>query len=227
MLKDLLFPKVCVGCGFIGSYICIKCEGKLSYINDDHCLYCGKLSLYGLTHPICRRKLGIDGAISIFHYNDFLKKIVKIFKYRLAIDLWLEFRNVIKPEKLLKLNIFRKENYKYLLQPIPLYLDREKTRGFNQSLVIAEFFEKFLQIPIINLLFRSKNTVAQAQIANGKKRYSNIKDAFRYVNNNNVKNKAIILIDDVLTTGLTIREAAKKLKKNGFDRVYGLTLAKG
>ena len=95
-LKDLLFPKFCLGCGFLGAYICTNCKKKLSYIKQDSCLYCGKPSLYGLTHPGCRREKGVDGFLSVFYYNNLLKSVIKSVKYRLATAVFEELCLVVE-----------------------------------------------------------------------------------------------------------------------------------
>lgn len=226
-IKDLLFPKFCLGCGYIGSYICSNCQNKLIYLEKDSCCYCRKLSLYGLTHPLCRRQYGIDGVMAIFHYNNLLKTIIKNIKYRLAIDVWSELYRVIKPEMLDKISFYKKLQQNFSLQPIPLYRAKLKERGFNQAEIISQFFSQLLKFPQVDYLIRAKQTQSQAQLKNNKKRYLNIKGAFIIGDKNEINNKHIILVDDVMTTGATVKEATYTLKTNGAKRVFVLTLAKG
>ena len=83
-ITDLLFPRRCFGCGYMGVYICPTCVKRLSVVNFQECFYCRKKSLYGFTHPACKRKNGIDGYIHLFYYNNTLKKIIKGIKYSLV-----------------------------------------------------------------------------------------------------------------------------------------------
>ncbi|OGK24079.1 hypothetical protein A3C25_05200 [Candidatus Roizmanbacteria bacterium RIFCSPHIGHO2_02_FULL_38_11] len=226
-LKDLLFPKFCLGCGFLGAYICSNCQKKLSYISKDVCLYCGKASLWGLTHPGCRRNHGVDGLVSIFYYNNLLKKVIKSIKYRLALDVWEELCLVIEPDKLNKIAAYKKLNFaKFFLQPIPLHTSRLRSRGFNQAKIIASFFSQLLQRPVTEYLLRKKSTFSQAQLKNNKDRYINMRGAFEVLTRE-VDDKNFILVDDVITTGSTLKEAAWTLKRAGASRVVALTLAKG
>lgn len=222
-IKDFLFPKFCLGCGFLGCYICPKCQAKLPYIEKDSCLYCQKPSLYGLTHPYCRRENGIDGMMTIFHYDIFLKKIIKSIKYRLAIEVWKELCLVIKPEKLAKISFYNN----FYLQPIPLHPNRLRQRGFNQAKIIADFFSKLAGVAISDLLIRTKESPPQAQTKRGLSRFTNVQGVFKVTNKKLIKNKSFVLVDDVLTSGSTIKEAGKALKEDGVSRIYVLTLAKG
>lgn len=226
-LKDLLFPKFCLGCGFLGAYICPNCKKKLNPIQKDTCLYCGKASLYGLTHPVCRRDQGIDGFLSIFYYNNLLKSIIKSIKYRLALDVWRELCLVVEPDLLNKIGDYKKFiNEEFYLVPIPLHPKRFRFRGFNQAKIIAQFFNKFLKEPTGEFLLRKKDTPSQAQLQNNKDRYTNMRGAFAVLTHD-AEDKNFVLVDDVATTGSTLKEAARVLKRTGAKRVYALTLARG
>jgi len=222
--KDFLFPKFCLSCNKIGTYLCPKCQNKLEYFTYETCLYCERKSPYGLTHPGCQQEFGIDGHLTVFKYNETLKRIIKAFKYRRAIAVWEEFRLLINPNKLIKLNNWPKANF---LQPIPLHINKLNDRGFNQAGFITAFFNQFLKLEVNDLLLREKETKPQAQITSKRKRKSNISGAFRLKKKTEVKNSVIILVDDLLTTGDTIKEAGKVLKRNGARLVFALTLAKG
>ncbi|MBI4008875.1 ComF family protein [Candidatus Roizmanbacteria bacterium] len=227
-LKDLLFPKFCLGCGYLGAYICINCQKKLSYLKKDICLYCGKDSLSGFTHPGCRRNLGIDGFLSVLHYNDFLKAIIKNIKYRLAVDVWEEFCLVVKPERLKKILIYKSLlRDDFLLEPIPLHAHKLQLRGFNQAKIIAQYLQSFLNCRKSGVLLRIRNTPSQTQLQNQKSRYHNMLGAFGVLANKNISGKNFVLVDDVVTTGSTLKEAAKVLKKNGARQVFAITIANG
>ncbi|MCX7881036.1 MAG: phosphoribosyltransferase family protein [Patescibacteria group bacterium] len=225
-LADLFLPKFCLGCGFLGCYICPKCEKKLIYIQKDSCLYCGQPSPFGLTHVLCFKKDCLDGLISVFYYNDFLKKIIKSFKYKRALVVWNEFKIIIKPERLNKISFYKKLATEFFFQPIPLSLLREKKRGFNQAEVITDFLREFLDFPKAQFLLRKKEGFPQAQIKERKKRAFNIRGAFEVINKKTLINKKIILVDDVATTGATLKEAARVLKKTGANKVFAFTLAR-
>lgn len=222
---DLLFPKICLGCGYLGCYICPHCQKKLIYLATDRCLYCARKSLYGLTHPGCTRPNGVDGVMAIFHYNDFLKKIIKDIKYHLATAVWSELTLNIFPEALLKLAFYKGQSNNLVIQPIPLHERRLRSRGFNQARLIADFFQKYICCPQSQILIRIKETPSQAMSENNKERFQNVRGAFSV--DGIIEGKKIILVDDVVTSGATVKEAVKVLKKAGVKTVFILALARG
>jgi ComF family protein len=224
---DLLFPKFCLGCGWIGGYICPRCYKKLAPVTKDICFYCQRPSRCGLTHPGCTGPNRIDGAISIFWYNSILKRIIKSIKYRLAVDVWREFCVSLAPDTLEKIAYYKSLCCRSFLQPIPLHPSRLRERGFNQAEKIARFLGTFFNLPQGDFLKRIKRTFPQAEIDFSRKRILNMRGAFGIKNRNMVKGKNIILVDDVLTTGATVKEAVRILKKYGALKIYVFTLAKG
>ncbi len=224
-ILDVIFPKFCLGCSFLGQYLCQNCQKKLKYLDKDACFYCKKNSYFGLTHPKCFRKNGLDGNLSIFYYNSFFKKILKNIKYRLVLDVWKELKTTIPPKKIEKIFLFKKLKKEFFIQPVPLHENKLKERGFNQAQLIADYFNDYLGLPMIDALTRKKNTSSQAQTKTRQQRRRNLIGAF--VAKTEAKNKNIILIDDVITSGATIKEAARALKKAGAQQVFSLTLAKG
>ena len=231
-LIDLLFPKFCLGCGYIGVYLCQSCQNKLKPIKSDACLYCKKASSFGLTHYNCIKKLNVDGVLAIYYYNPILKKIIKSIKYRLVVQVWQEFYKIIGPQVITKLGFYKSLSPDFVIQPIPLSKIKYNERGFNQASLISTFFQQFLHFPIVDLLIRKKEMSSQAQIKNKKERYLNVKGTFSINPNcrdakSCVSTKNIILIDDVVTSGSTVKEVARVLKDAGAKKIYVLALAKG
>jgi competence protein ComFC len=148
----------------------------------------------------------------------------------LATEVWQEFYKIIEPQVITKLGFYKKLSIYFVIQPIPLSKIKYNERGFNQAKIISAFFQKFIHFPIVDLLIRKKEISAQAQIKNKKERYLNIKGTFVVNDNcrgviNDISN--IILIDDVVTSGSTVKEAVRVLKEAGAKKVYVLALAKG
>jgi ComF family protein len=225
-LKDFLFPKVCVGCSYLGAYICPKCQKKLVYVEKEGCFFCKKLSPFGLTHFSCQKKSYPDGIMAIFYYNHLLKKIIKATKYQFATEVLKELFQIVDPKKIEKLSFFA-DLKNAAFQAIPLHPNKERQRGFNQAKILISFFQKFLPFPEVDYLQRKKETKPQAEIKDRKKRYLNIQGAFAINPKAKIeKDKTIIVVDDVITTGLTALEAVKTLKKAGFEKVFVLALAK-
>ncbi len=226
-LEDLLFPKLCIGCGYLGTYVCAMCEKKLKLVERQTCVYCDRLSYLGLTHPGCGQKLRTDGVLSIFYYNTMLKRIIKYIKYRLAYRVWDDFRTIIKPDTLKNISTFIRLLDNPVFQPVPLHYSRENARGFNQSFILARYFSSIFRIPVVDHIGRKRETKAQAQIYSRMDRYRNIKEAFIFTEKPEECRKEYVLVDDIFTSGMTIYEASKTLKLRGAETVFALTLGRG
>lgn len=223
IIKDLFFPKFCFGCGFIGVYICPYCQKKLRLIKQQQCLYCNRNSYLGFTHTRCLRENGVDGFLVLYQYDNLLKKIIKNIKYRGVREALTELLLLVN---LSAVNDFKKIFAKKLIiQPLPLHPQREKERGFNQAELIATEMLRNLDWPIGHYIARKKNTLPQAQIKKMEDRYKNLIGAFSVVKP--VVGLSFFLIDDVVTTGSTIKEVAKELKLAGANKVFAFALAKG
>jgi len=230
ILKNLLFPKICFGCSRLGSYLCPSCINKLRVIEKDICPYCRKGSYFGLTHPACRRWRGLDGLKSFFYYDDLVKKIVKNIKYQLVTEAIGDLRQAISREKIEELFFYKQLAKDFIFIPVPLHPTRERKRGFNQAEELLKNFAKILNFPINNkLVVRTRATKPQVELKKPKERYINILGAFslaKSINVNQIKGKKFIIFDDVWTTGWTIKEIAKVLKKAGAAKVFALTIAR-
>ena len=112
-----------------------------------------------------------------------------------------------------------------LIAPIPLHPARRRERGYNQSELLARRVSQLSGIPVTDVLRRVKNTKTQARIVNPDKRRDNLKGAFAVRDVAALKDKQVLLIDDVTTTGATLDAAAKELKSAGAGTVYALVVA--
>lgn len=221
MILNLLFPRRCVSCNKIGRYICRNCREKISFLKFQICPICRCPSLNGLTHPRCRTGFSLDGIYVPAHYSGPVKKALHLVKYRFVSDLIEELMDIL----LNNLPVFLIQ-FDYLV-PVPLHPKREKDRGFNQSFLIASFLSKSLKVPVLShLLLRKKYTAPQFGLK-VKERNLNVKDVFQIHDPQKMRNKKIILIDDVATTFSTLKECTKVLKRNGASSVFAVVLAHG
>ncbi len=117
-------------------------------------------------------------------------------------------------------------NFSPIVVFIPLHHSRERKRGFNQAKLLAEIVAKNFNLELKNVLMRVKNTPPQAQAENREKRRENLFGAFTIIDPDEIKNKNIILIDDVYTSGATMSEAARVLKSRGARKIIALVAAK-
>ena len=108
---------------------------------------------------------------------------------------------------------------------IPIHWTRRIDRGFNQSQILADRISQIIQIPVIKLLKRKIPTIRQVGLS-AARRKENVKNIFKQIKKWPVEGTSICLIDDVMTTGSTLSEAAKTLRRAGAEKVYAAVLAK-
>ncbi|OGK45701.1 hypothetical protein A2956_01855 [Candidatus Roizmanbacteria bacterium RIFCSPLOWO2_01_FULL_37_57] len=227
LFLDLLFPKACFSCGKFGRYICISCAMKLRVVEGDVCPYCEKGSLYGLTHPKCKRTYRLDGLRSVYYYDTILHKIIKEIKYRCVRGGIKEIMSLFPQEKMSTLRFYYQNMIETNMLPVPLHRNKLKLRGFNQSLEIANFFSNTMHIPMdTKLIYRKKDTFPQAQLKNRRERFQNVRGAFKINIQNKTIPRKIIIIDDVWTSGSTTKEIGRVLKRSGVEKVFVLTIAR-
>ena len=222
---DFIFPKKCVVCRKHGSYLCSKCFAYLSFDAKSLCLLCNNPTFNNLTHPRCRRKYGIDGCFSALSYNKTVQKLIFNFKYKPYLT---DLKTVLAD--LFYESIIQNENFmaqiakgEWVFVPIPLFSGKLKKRGYNQSEILAKNLSRKFEIPVQNLLERTRDTKNQFKLSKIE-REENMKSAFKL--KSELKAHNIFLIDDIVTTGSTLKEAASILKRNGANKVFGLTLAR-
>lgn len=222
---DFVYPPHCLVCGNHLSKnqkdVCEKCWNSLgmiphpfcpnckSFFSDEknRCLFCSTDS-----NLLYVRSLGI--------FDDFYRELIHKFKYKGKVSLGKRLSKKLGEE-------IRKDkrfsSFDFLI-PVPLHPARKRERGYNQSEVMGEVISKDLNISFLkNGLKRIKNTKDQTKL-NDEQRRKNVKDAFKISDSEIIKDKKIILVDDVITTGATLFECAKVLKNNGAKKIVGATL---
>lgn len=223
-ISDLLFPEKCVNCGAFGSYLCEPCLKK-SKQSLQYCPQCNKASVDGMTHASCLKSHSLNGAYSIWLYQGPIRQAILSFKYKFAKEIAKNLAGHTALH-LKKVSIFPKDS---LLIPIPLYWLRGNWRGFNQSEEIGRILARRMSWQFkSDLLIRKKSKRPQTELK-GKQRRQNVRGVFSL--NPNYKSqmtndKSFILFDDVWTTGATMKEAAKTLKRSGVKRAWGLTITR-
>lgn len=220
---DLFFPRQvkCMFCGReTGEFgICDDCYANLPFINPPHCSKCGGTKTSGGRVCIeCKgRELNFHKNFAILHYVDDVQKKIISFKqngnkYIGEAFAWL----IARAFSQLDINID-------VVIPIPIHERRLKERGFNQSeVLVSELPHEIVDMTIVT---RVKDTPHQTGL-NREHRETNLKDCFKVLDKKKIKNKVILLVDDIYTTGSTLNECANTLMKSGARRVYSITLAR-
>jgi ComF family protein len=225
---DLLFPKRCLGCGKSDTYLCPDCFNKIQIIPNKFCFFCKKISWQGKICLEHKPSVYLDRIISATEYrNPLIRDLIKSFKYHYVQEL-AEPLSLLLVETLKSFDLELKAS-DYLIIPVPLHGRKLRHRGFNQAELLAKIVANYFNLPIeANILKRIVPTSPQANIKNVEKRKTNLQNIFEVnPDSGSIKEKTIILIDDVATTGATLIEAAKVLKSNGAKEIWALTVAKG
>ena len=228
-LLNLIFPKH-IKCIFCGDELnehskldtCIKCQNSLPLISTC-CIRCGLPVPYdfvGVCQQCKQQNYSFETARSVFSYTNNVMALIKKVKFR--------SKKVFIPKMAeYMLSSFNEWNIKIdLITFVPMWPKSEKERGFNQSKLLAEELSKLSGIPVTYCANKIKNTLNQRDLS-FQKRKENILDAFN-VNKENkaeIKNKTILIVDDVFTTGATTSELSKTLKQSGAKACYVLTFA--
>ncbi len=235
VLKNIIFPKFCLGCGREGNYLCEDCKSTLDILENQKCL-CNKNPLLlpdaGKCKKCSSKKLsGLYYATS-YKENYLIKRLISNFKHEPYVkELAQPFSLLIIDHFLLSGKNLGKIFKKSILVPVPLYKKELKKRGFNPATLLAEALSENLKnhpyfpsvsVPVVeDCLIKTEPTPTEIKL-----KKENIKDSFSCQNPKEIKGKKIFLIDDVYTTGATIEEATKTLKKAGAKRVFGITVAR-
>lgn len=189
--------------------MCKKCEIRLNKEINIH-----------IEHEIKNKYF--DEFISIFKYEGLIRKIILDYKFNEKSYIYLTFTDLILKNE----NIFENiKNYDTII-PVPISKKRYKERGYNQSFLIAKEFANQSNLQILNnCLIKTKNIIEQSKL-NKEEREKNIQGVYKLQNKKLIKNKKILLIDDIYTTGSTVNECSKILKQANPKSIGVLTIAK-
>jgi len=236
LLIDIIYPPRCLMCrkfspydeiSSTSNYLCSDCSADLNPITNPLCTVCGVpfSSPKGENH-LCenciRKKPYYELARAPYLYSGKLKNAIQRFKYNSETHLNTSLGGLL-------LNFVQKIFHKlneYIIIPVPLHKRKLRERGYNQSLLLAKSLSRNLDVRLDYLSFtRKRYTLNQAGLRR-KERKTNVKNAFSVMDIKAVEDRKILLIDDVFTTGYTLNECARTLKKSGAAEVICITLAR-
>ena len=230
-LMEFLWPIHCLNCGQEGFILCPSCQKDIKKRQHLACPRCGKLSTYGAVCPTCCHKIHIDGLIFYADYQqNLIKGLIGYWKYKyvkpageLIIHLLIQdLEYFVKDDEFLPFG----NQKEILIIPVPIHKKKYLKRGFNQSEIIANAIGKKFNWPIAaSIIERVKNTDSQTKL-NKEARKQNIANAFRIKDASALKNKNILLVDDVYTSGATTEELAKNIKKYTSEKIWVIVFAR-
>ena len=216
-ILDMVFPTKCISCGRTGADLCIQCLSDSPTAERESAKWI--FPLYDYRHPP-------------------IKKALWLFKYKGKKRLASIFAKIVYDKILEELSdLSAMENFNnVILVPIPLSPKRHRERGYNQAELICKELIKInnlrhgIDVKLENdILIKPRETEHQARIENRTERLKNIIGSFAIKNteknNGLIKDKNVILIDDIITTGATLNEARKILKQAGARKIIAFTVA--
>jgi ComF family protein len=229
---DLIFPRHCAGCGGPAAdgqegYVCGDCQAAVQPVTEPFCARCGDPidgeAAKSFTCSLCvRSEPAYDLARSAVRYRGPVRALLHQFKYSegtyLAADLGRLLAACVEAHYdpgLVDLVAF-----------VPLFHRRERERSYNQSRLLAAELGKRFDRPVLRGMRRVRDTGTQTRLHMAG-RIENVKGAFVVTEPSWVRGKTILLVDDVMTTGATVGEAASALKRAGAWRVLVATVARG
>jgi len=232
-MLDLLFPRTgCICCAGRGNldkaWLCPGCRSTLEsmLVNFRSCPSCAAFILKDQER--CMNCLSysehwFDSARAVFPYDGLVKDLIWRFKYQgesfLARPLGQLMRDIVLG--------CLKDGAASVIVPVPLHAERLKQRGYNQSELLAREIGQYTGLPIAShVLVRVKNTPSQTGL-NRKDRWANLNRAFALVPGETISGKAVLLLDDIFTTGATVDACARILKNGGAARVDVIAFAAG
>jgi ComF family protein len=228
---DLVFPRQCAGCeGAVGDqdgYLCLDCLMAILPVVDPFCARCGD-PIDGVVGKVftcsqcVKAEPAFDLARSAARYRGPLKPLLHQFKYaegtHLADDLSRLLAACVEthydPDQL------------DMIAFVPLFHKRERERSYNQARLLAENLGRRYDKPVLRGVKRVRDTGTQTRLHMAA-RAENVKGAFIVTEPRWVDGKTFLLVDDVMTTGATLREVASSLKAAGAWRVLVATVARG
>lgn len=222
--ERILFPwdACCIGCRNEKVYkygFCETCFTELSDIEDERCPIClDRVNTKGLCSACLKERPDYEKLYSAKVYEGNLKKLLHLFKYHNA-------RYLKHPFALLMLDSVP-EDILYSITaivPVASNKDRIKTYGYNQALILANEFSRVTGKKVLSVL-RKHPSKTNMHMLNKAERRKNIKGLY-YVEGS-LKGETVLLLDDICTTGETLRSCAHLLKKAGAEKVYAITVAR-
>jgi competence protein ComFC len=193
-------------------HICSKCYKEIPFTGENF------IRTEGTSD-----NTGCDGAICVCHYSGIIKDSLIRFKFFNKPGYYRTFAKLLSG-RILKVT----DNKKFdIIISVPLHKSKELSRGYNQAYLISKALSREINIPEFSyLLERSRSTDAQSLLGKGSRK-ENVRGAFRVTDKDKVKDKSVLIVDDIMTTGCTVDECSRMLKYAGAKSVIAAVVASG
>src|SRR6184192_721654 len=224
---SLLYPPVCTLCSGktrAGEYLCEQCEAKAMRIVAPFCQQCSEPfeGAIATAFTCAHRAIYFDAAVAAYRGRGIVRQIIHEFKYGRQVHL----RHLVARWLCAAFDDERLRGRQFdIIVPVPLHSTRQRERGFNQASLLAELLSVEISVPSRPLLGRVRYTTTQTALDRAE-RMENLRNAFRLRKTATVRNLRVLLIDDVLTTGSTLSECSRVLKRAGAISVHAAMAAR-
>ncbi len=215
-ILQIIAPHHCCGCKEYGSLLCSSCIYNIKDEYTNTCINCGKLSSVGVCTD-CQQKVSFQKGWCVGARDEALKELIDRYKFLYAKAAYRPLASLLHQT----LPVLPKET---TIVPVPTIGKHIRQRGYDHACLLAKRLAKQRNLPCKSLLRRNTNTV-QREAVNAKERERQAKEAFKCAKKLN-PNKAYLIVDDVITTGATIRAAARCLKQAGAEKVFIAAVAR-
>lgn len=251
-VKDIIFPKLCPICKdavpfmkraalhfavyggsisfednkelYYGAAVCGSCMDELSFINRPYCSKCGKqLAVEEMLCSDCwKQERSFVQCRSLLNYDETARELMADIKYNHKKE-YIEFLAMLAADRL---GMWIRQTGAGCIVPVPVHESRLASRGYNQSGEIARLIGGYIGMPVIDdALRRRRKTEAQKELTSGD-RMLNLQTAFE-ASMQLDGDPAVLLVDDIYTTGATLEACSECLKEAGAKAVYGLCICAG
>ncbi|MHB8645597.1 MAG: ComF family protein [Thermomicrobiales bacterium] len=216
---DLVFPPRCAACGGRGSLLCVTCRGAINHIQPPICPSCGRSATRPGLCPVCRAyPNALDGMVAATVFGTPVRECIHALKYEGQRRYAAILAETARPA-------LARLPTPDAIVPVPLFSQRARARGFNQSVLIARHLAGDTLPVMPGWLTRTRNTPPQVG-QDREARQANVAGAFACPDPAAVRGQRILLLDDVATTGATLDACARALRAAGVASVHALVVAR-
>lgn len=225
LLVRIIYPCRCIGCTKLldideDPWLCTECARDFGETEGYRCESCGRLmDRKGKCSDCSGGNIYFDKGYCVLDYKGAVRDAILRYKYKNKFRYAKYFGSVMSQYAIRNFLL----GYDYVTA-VPLHKTRFKERGYDQAMLIARILAKSIGSKYKRLLIRQRATVPQNSL-NKKQRQKNIKNAFKTMDNVNIKGKRILVVDDIFTTGATMNECCRMLRKSGAYKIDFIALS--
>lgn len=216
-LLDIVYPRRCPSCRQRGAWVCAECLDETELFQEPVCAGCGVPLALHACH-CTNMASGLAQVRSVGPFSGWLREAILNFKYHdewaRAEHLGLELAQVVATMPPVD-----------ALVPVPLHRSRLRSRGYNQSALLANVAGDIHRVPVLDAISRTRSTAQQTTLS-AAERAANVAGAFALAPGFDPAGRSLLLIDDVVTTGSTLNACAELLAEHGAAVVRAVTLAR-